>query len=279
LDCHIKNGGEPNVTEPPQRQAAGCAAWAATLAAMRRPGAAIPPPWDGIFAPLAAAADDGLMVVAQIGQSLDGRIATPSGDSYYINGEDGLDHLHRLRAIADAVVVGVGTVCTDNPQLTVRRVAGPHPARVVIDPNGRLPQTARLLAPDGVRCIVIRHAGVQAALPGHVEVIACEPEGPTIAPPTILARLAASGLRRILIEGGARTLSCFLEARCLDHIHIVVAPVILGAGAHGIALPAVERVKHALRPRTRVHMLGKEVLFDCDLSDQRVAIGRAKKSM
>ena len=93
---------------------------------------------------------DDLVVVGQFGQSIDARIATASGHSHYINGADGLAHLHRLRALVDAVVVGVGTALADDPQLTVRRVAGPNPARVVIDPNGRLPPTARLLADDGV---------------------------------------------------------------------------------------------------------------------------------
>ena len=65
------------------------------------------------------------MVVGQIGQSLDGRIATATGHSQYINGAAGLAHLHRLRALVDAVVVGVGTAIADDPQLTVRRVAGP----------------------------------------------------------------------------------------------------------------------------------------------------------
>ena len=78
------------------------------------------------------------MVVGQIGQSLDGRIATESGHSKYINGPAGLTHLHRLRALVDAVVIGVGTAIADDPQLTVRRVSGQQPARVVIDPKGRL---------------------------------------------------------------------------------------------------------------------------------------------
>src|SRR5262249_39386848 len=81
---------------------------------------------------------EGLMAVGQVGQSLDGRVATESGHSHYINGPAGLAHLHRLRALVDAVVVGVGTALTDNPQLTVRRVTGPQPARVVIDSGGRL---------------------------------------------------------------------------------------------------------------------------------------------
>jgi riboflavin-specific deaminase-like protein len=245
---------------------------------MRVAGTPVPPPWTAIFAPLTEGTVDDLMVIAQIGQSLDGRIATPSGHSHYINGEDGLDHLHRLRALVDAVIIGVGTACADDPQLTVRRVEGSHPARVVIDPKGRLPATSRLLAQDGVRRIVIRSTGTCAPpLPKDVEVIAIDAE-PTIEPAAILASLAERGLRRILAEGGAATVSRFLAAGCLDRLHIVVAPIILGSGPPGITLPPVDRVGQALRPRTTAHVLRGEVLFDCDLSDQRVVVGRAKKS-
>ena len=106
-------------------------------------------PWAELFAPLRHGNVDDLMVVGQIGQSLDGRIATASGHSKYINGPAGLAHLHRLRALVDAVVVGVGTAIADDPQLTVRRVVGPQPARVVIDPNGRLAAGARVFTADG----------------------------------------------------------------------------------------------------------------------------------
>ena len=99
--------------------------WCDALAAIRagrRGGAS---KWDGIFGALHAGTVDGLLVVGQIGQSLDGRAATLTGHSQYINGAEGLDHLHRLRALMDAVVVGVGTALADDPLLTVRRVAGP----------------------------------------------------------------------------------------------------------------------------------------------------------
>ena len=90
------------------------------------------------FGPIARAPLDRPFVVAQLGQSLDGRIATVTGESRYINGSAALDHLHRLRAEVDAVVVGAGTIVADDPLLTVRRVAGKSPARVVIDPSGRI---------------------------------------------------------------------------------------------------------------------------------------------
>src|SRR5262249_58627803 len=88
--------------------------------------------------PLRKGAVDDFVVVGQIGKSLEGRIATKPGDSKYINGSAGLAHLHRLRSLMEGVVVGVGTAITDDPFLTVRRVCGPQPVRVVIDPKGRL---------------------------------------------------------------------------------------------------------------------------------------------
>jgi riboflavin-specific deaminase-like protein len=240
-----------------------------------RSGAALPVPWEQLFGPLRAGLVDDLMVVGQLGQSLDGRIATPTGHSHYINGPAGLDHLHRLRALVDAVVIGIGTALADDPQLTVRRVPGPQPVRVVIDPDGRLPPTARLLANDGVRRIILTASGVQPALPQGVEIVGLPKSGGQIPPSAILAALAELGLRRVLIEGGADTVSRFLAAGCLDRLHVVVAPVVLGSGRVGLTLPPIERADQALRAPMHVHRLDDEVLFDCNLSAQRVPVGRA----
>jgi riboflavin-specific deaminase-like protein len=249
--------------------------WAAVPDAIRT-GAALPTAWRELFEPLRNGTVDELVVLGQLGQSLDGRIATESGHSHYINCEEGLAHLHRLRAIVDAVVVGVRTALADDPRLTVRRVAGPDPARVVIDPHGRLPPGARLRAADGVRQIVV--AGEGSAPPPGMELLALPAENGHIPPAVLLAGLASCGFRRILIEGGANTVSRFLAAGCLDRLHVIVAPLILGAGAASVALPPVGRVDQALRPPTRTYPLGCDVLFDCDLSAQRVPVGRAKKS-
>src|SRR5215469_11553659 len=111
--------------------------------------------WD-LYAPIAIGNLRKPFVVGQLGQSLDGRIATATGNSRYINCPDAIQHLHRLRALVDAVIVGIGTVLADDPQLTVRRVVSNDPARVVIDPNGRLPPDARILAEDGNPVFVIQ---------------------------------------------------------------------------------------------------------------------------
>jgi diaminohydroxyphosphoribosylaminopyrimidine deaminase/5-amino-6-(5-phosphoribosylamino)uracil reductase len=244
----------------------------------RRGHQPLPNVWADVFGPLRKGTVDDLMIVGQLGQSLDGRIATETGHSKYINGPAGLVHLHRLRALVDAVVVGVGTAIADDPQLTVRRVAGPQPARVVIDPNGRLGADARMFADNGARRLLITAQGTRCAPPSGVEIVALPAANGQIAPSSILAALAGCGMRRMLIEGGADTVSRFLAAGCLDRLHVMVAPIILGAGGPGLILPPLERADQAPRMPIRVHKIEDDVLFDCDLSAQRVALGVAKKS-
>jgi len=257
--------------------------WARIPITFRNSEGSLPPPWEAIFGPLRVGRADDLVVVGQCGQSIDARIATPTGDSHYINGEAGLAHLHRLRALVDAVVVGVGTAVADDPQLTVRRVEGPSPARVVIDPGARLPASARTLAADGIRRLVITGEEARTQLPADVEIVPLAAEGGRIAPAAIVAALAARGFRRILVEGGADTVSRFLAAGCLDRLHIVIAPIILGSGPSSLTLPPIKLVDEAMRAPIRAHVLGDEVLgdevlLDCDLGAQRVPIGRAKTS-
>jgi diaminohydroxyphosphoribosylaminopyrimidine deaminase / 5-amino-6-(5-phosphoribosylamino)uracil reductase len=252
--------------------------WATIAQAFRDSGRALPPPWEEIFGPLRDGIMDGLVVVGQFGQSIDARIATASGHSRYINGAAGLTHLHRLRALVDAVVVGVGTVVADDPQLTVRRVGGPCPTRVVIDPNGRVPATARMLANDGVRRLVITQKYSHPVLPPGVEHIGIPASDGQIAPGSILASLAERGLRRILVEGGADTISRFIGAKCLDRIHVVIAPIIIGAGPSSVRLAPIARVDEAMRAPMRAHVLGDEVLLDCDLTGQRIPLGMANAS-
>jgi riboflavin-specific deaminase-like protein len=269
--------------EPAEQKSGGAArnvnsdTWAGVPRMLRESGF-LPPPWEEIFGQLRRGQVDDMVVVGQCGQSIDARVATASGHSHYINGTEGLAHLHRLRAVADAVVVGVGTALADDPQLTVRRVAGPNPARVVIDPNGRLLPAARLLKADDARRLVLTRTDTRLNLPAGVEVVRLAPHQGQLAPPAVLEALRQCGFRRILIEGGANTVSRFLAASCLDRLHVMIAPIIIGAGPSSVNLAPIARVEQAIRAPVRVHVLGDEVLLDCDLSAQRIGIGKAKKS-
>ncbi len=207
-------------------------------------------------------------VVAQLGQSLDGRIATPTGESRWINKQAALVHVHRVRAAVDAVVVGIGTVVADDPMLNVRHVEGRNPARVVIDPNGRLPGDARLLADDGCRRVVVRSKA--GTVPKGVEVIEVAAGADGLDPVAVVAALARAGLEKLLIEGGATTVSRFVDARAVDRLHVLVAPVILGSGKAGLSLKPIARLAEALRPSAAIHVLEDgDVLFDCDLRSIR----------
>lgn len=206
-------------------------------------------------------------VVAQLGQSLDGRIALPSGESRYINGPAALDHLHRLRAAVDAVITGIGAVIADDPQLTVRRVEGRNPARIIIDPNGRLPALSRCLEKNGAPVFIIRRGGCQAPVPEPASPIYVDEYGREISCEAIVHAVAERGFRRLLVEGGAYTVSRFFEEGQLDRLHILMAPVILGAGKAGLQLNPPPKLAAAIRVAPEVCCLGDgEVLIDCPLT-------------
>jgi riboflavin-specific deaminase-like protein len=220
-------------------------------------------------------------LLAQLGQSLDGCIATRGGDSSFVTGEQSLDHLHRLRALCDAVLVGAGTVAADDPQLTTRRVAGKHPARWVLDPAARLDGRARVFhdgqAPTWWVCD--EHSAAQArsrlaaAGGGAAQVLALAGlADPRAGPARLLQALQDAGQRCVLVEGGGVTVSRLLAAGCLDRLHLVVAPVLIGAGRPGLQLtPQHPRMRDCPRPPARVFSLGDDLLWDLDLQPLRGA--------
>lgn len=211
-------------------------------------------------------------VVGQIGQSLDGRIATSSGEVGEVSGADGLLHLHRMRALADAVVIGVKTALHDSPRLTVRHCEGPNPARVVIDPSGRLPDSSPVLTEDGARRIIIQATGTSRS--AGVEVLQLAAPNGRIEPAAIAQALRSEGLSSLLIEGGSFTIAKFLEAKLLDRLHVAISPILIGSGPSGLTmLGQSDDLADAIRPETRAFALGNEVVFDCALSlDASVAL-------
>jgi riboflavin-specific deaminase-like protein len=234
-------------------EAAGCSSW-------------------NLYAPLAGGNHAPAFVIGQLGQSLDGRIATATGNSHYINGPESIRHLHRLRALVDAVIVGVGTVIADDPRLNVRHGVGrrseaPGPARIVIDPGGRLMPGARVLAEDGAPVFVVQDRSQPR--PPCVTPITLPSNHGAIDPHEIVAALAAQGYRRILVEGGGATVSAFLAAGALDRLHLCVAPLIIGSGPVGLNLPPIDRLDAALRPAASVYRLGRDILFDCEIGARR----------
>jgi diaminohydroxyphosphoribosylaminopyrimidine deaminase / 5-amino-6-(5-phosphoribosylamino)uracil reductase len=216
-----------------------------------------------LLAPVATAA--GSFCIAQLGQSLDGRIATVSGDSHYINEPPARVHLHRLRALVDAVIIGAGTAIADRPQLTTRHVQGPNPARVILDPRGRVPQDGPLFeevtdAPPTLHLVGPSH---QSA-PAHrsVQRIELALDGEGFDPTHLLKMLAERGYRRVLVEGGGITVSRFVDAGVLDRLHLLIAPLLIGSGRAGIRLDPVESLSNVQRRSMRAFECSGELIVD-----------------
>lgn len=219
-----------------------------------------------LYLPVALAGRSRPLTVAHLGQSLDGRIATMNGASCHINGPENLTHLHRMRALCDAIVVGAGTVECDDPQLTTRRVAGPHPVRVVLDPRRRLAAGHGLFQDRAAPTLLVcDEALTDRPGPSHVEIIGVPRTDQGLHLSEIVRYLHACGLYGIFIEGGGLTVSAFLQAGLLDRLQIAVAPLIIGSGRPGITLPAIEDLSQGLRPPHRRYAMGEDVLFDCRL--------------
>ncbi len=221
-----------------------------------------------LYLPICSATTARPITIGHLGQSIDGFIATPSGDSQYVTGEENLRHMHRLRALCDAVVVGAGTVAADNPQLTTRQVEGPNPLRVVIDPMRRLAGDYKVFQDGAAPTVYVcrtRHLQEDAPRVGHAEVMGVDdgPSGMDLA--AVIAQLRARGCARIFVEGGGVTVSAFLAASLLDRVQIAVAPFIIGMGRPALRLPAPNLLSDVPRPRHRVFRMGGDVLFDCDL--------------
>ncbi|MBT2302315.1 RibD family protein [Variovorax paradoxus] len=229
-----------------------------------------------LLQPLLYRPPDGVpWVIGQLGQSLDGCIATRGGDSNYVNGEQVLLHLHRLRALSDAVIVGAGSAAIDNPQLTTRRVAGANPVRVVLDPGLRLAPTLRVFtdrqAPTLLVCDAAREAEAAQrvvadqvlGVPGLVDAKGAMDLR------ALLPALQQRGLRVLFVEGGGVTVSHFIAQGCMDRLHLSVAPVLIGGGRPGLLLPQSAAMRDCARPASRVFRMGADVMWDLDLGPQR----------
>lgn len=221
-----------------------------------------------LYLPITGSRPDHAITIGHLGQSLDGFIATLSGDSCYVTGSENILHLHRLRALCDAVVVGAMTVESDNPQLTTRLVQGRNPLRVVLDPQCRLPSSLRIFA-DGaaatLRVCARGAAGVVQARNRGEDVLEVSADGGRLDLEELLEQLHARGCWRVFVEGGGVTVSAFLEAGLLDRLHVAVAPLLIGNGRPAIRLAARQRLKDCMSVQPRIYRTGQDILYDCDL--------------
>jgi diaminohydroxyphosphoribosylaminopyrimidine deaminase/5-amino-6-(5-phosphoribosylamino)uracil reductase len=200
--------------------------------------------------------------------TLDGRIAARTGDSRWITGERARKEAHRMRARADAVLVGIGTVLADDPALTVRHVAGANPVRVVLDRQLRVPDGARVLSDDAPTLVVHGPDAPKRSIAATLVEAPLDPAG-RLDLRAVLDLLAARDVMRLLVEGGAKVHGAFLASRLAQRAAIFVAPRIL-ADASAIPLADAgprERMADAFRLSSpSVRRLGDDVLIEGDLT-------------
>jgi riboflavin-specific deaminase-like protein len=238
-------------------------------------------PFLDLYLPICSATTAKPMTVGHLGQSLDGFIAMQDGESQFVTGHENLLHLHRMRALSDAVIVGAGTVAADDPLLTTRNVPGPSPRRVIFDPGRRLHDGFRVFheasAPTLYVCANTRLAPGETRV-GRADVLPLAgPVGSHVS--ELLSALRERGCRRVFVEGGGVTVSTFLEANLLDRLHMAIAPLIIGDGRPAIRLQPRAALRDCHRPRYRVFRMGGDVLFDCDLGPRNGAGGDGQPDM
>ena len=220
-----------------------------------------------------------MITIAQLAQSVDGFIASRTGDANYVSGAEDREHLHRLRALVDAVIVGAQTVTADNPQLTTRAVRGPSPVRVIIDPTGRVPADARVLTDGSAKTLWCVANGISPAprLAPHVEVVPLPNEDGWFEPQTVLSMLRKRGLGRVLVEGGGRTVSDFLAAGILDRLYLTSAPILVGDGVPGLRFAGADLIGDALTASVHRFSLGRDICTVFDFAASRPILRSARQ--
>ncbi len=213
-------------------------------------------------------------VTVKWAQSLDGRIATRTGHSRWITSDSSRRMAHRLRALHDAVLVGIGTVLADDPQLTVRLVRGRDPIRVVLDSGLRIPLGSKVLqrghgGPE-TWVVTTRRCDRQKAreLQGIGARLIESLQGPDgeVDLRDMLRNLALSGVSSVLVEGGGRVITSFLKARLAHRLVCFVAPMVLGSGKSAVRSLEIARVEEALRLNPlRVRRVGPDLMIDASL--------------
>lgn len=210
--------------------------------------------------------EDRPFVVVKYAQSLDGRIATATGDSKWISGERERAVSHALRARCDAIMVGVGTVLADDPQLTVRMVPGASPIRVVLDSTLRIAADAKVLDDDAATIVVTTERASRdkrdlvASKGAGVRVARRCGDGVDLA--DALKVLRRAGIRSLLVEGGAKVITSLLKQGLVDRVIVSIAPKLLGTGTEGVGDLGTRSVADGMTLSDRsVHVVGDDILI------------------
>lgn len=210
-------------------------------------------------------------VTVKFAQSLDGRIATSTGDSRWISSPASLRLAHKLRREHDAILVGIGTVLADDPQLTVRLLKGRDPLRVIIDSQLRIPLKSRVLAGGAAERTLVaagkmanpRQADEIRKLGAEILRLPAGRDGCGISIARLLDELGRRGVKSVLVEGGKGVITSLLAARAVDRMIVVIAPKIIGQGTEAIGDLGLSRLGDAITfSSVKIRRLGPDLIFD-----------------
>ena len=207
-------------------------------------------------------------VTLKFAQTLDGKIAAIDGSSKWISSPESRKFTHKLRAKNDGILVGVGTILTDDPALTVRLVKGRTPARIVVDGRLRTPLGARVVRDKNTaRTIIVTSSSSSQRKRGRLKELGVEiivlpvSKGGNIDLRKIISILYKKGIKRILVEGGSRVITSFLKAGLADRIVMILSPKILGKGIESIGDIGIRNIKSALKLRLKdIKRIGEDIV-------------------
>jgi riboflavin-specific deaminase-like protein len=207
------------------------------------------------------------IVTVKVAQTLDGRVATRIGDSRWITGDEARAEAHRLRAENDAVLVGIGTVVADDPELTVRHVEGENPLRVVLDSRLSIRLNANVLRTDAATTVVVTIASANGERRELIEqtgatVLVAADEDGHVSLQDLLSQLAKMGVSRLLVEGGPTVVTEFLRQHLVDRLVVFIAPAILGAGIDAVQDLGATRVAERIRLEVKsIETAGNDIVL------------------
>jgi len=209
-------------------------------------------------------------VTVKYAQTLDGRIATKSGDSQWISSEASRRYVHHLRSVNDCIMVGVGTVATDNPKLTVRHVKGRNPLRIIVDSKLRIPIKSYVLTDDNSHLTIIATTSnapsgkVTAVKKLGVEVLIMNKDrSGMVNLPNLLKELGKRKITSVLVEGGSEIVTSLLKANLVDKMIIPIAPKIIGKGLEAIGDLNINKIKDAIKFSSfKTMKKGDDIIFE-----------------
>ena len=201
------------------------------------------------------------LVIAQIGQSIDGRIALKNGNSHYINNPKSIIYLHCLRSISDAIIVGSNTIKKDNPLLTTRKIKGTNPKRIIIDGSLSLNNKYKIFN-DGNENIIFTKSNKKIIL-NNSKIIRLKEKNFTR---NLITQLKKLKYKNILVEGGSKTISELINNKYIDILQFMIAPILIGSGINSLNLKEISNLEKAIRPKYNFNVLENEIIVNLFLN-------------